>query len=158
MVNPSTQNPLADIPFYCEKDNFIGSLANISALLMASVPNINWVGFYLYDGKSLVLGPFQGRPACTKIAVGKGVCGSAALQKSTLRVADVDQFPGHIVCDSQSRSELVVPLLRDQKLYGVLDVDSPQKERFTIQDEIFFEKTVELLMEHLDFSERTFYE
>ena len=152
----STQNPLADLPFYCEKDNLIGSLANVSALLMAEIPHINWVGFYLYDGKKLVLGPFQGRPACTQIAVGKGVCGTAALQKSTVRVADVEQFSGHIVCDSRSQSELVVPLLRGQRLYGVLDVDSPQKERFTADDQIFFEKVVELLMEHLDFTERNF--
>ncbi len=158
MINATNSDPLVDLPFYCEKGNLIGSLANVSALLMAEIPHINWVGFYLYDGKKLVLGPFQGRPACTQILIGKGVCGTAALQKKTLRIADVEQFPGHIVCDSRSQAELVVPLLRGQRLYGVLDVDSPQKERFTAQDQIFFEKAVQLLMEHLDFTESTFYE
>jgi GAF domain-containing protein len=143
---------LQDLPAYCEKHNLIGSLSNVSALLMGGVERLNWVGFYLYDGEKLRLGPFQGKPACTEIAVGKGVCGTAAQKRQTVRVDDVDAFPGHIACDSASKSEVVVPIVQNGKLFGVLDVDSPEKSRFTEQDEKFFEKIVESLIAHLDFS------
>lgn len=148
----ASNEPLKEIPAYCENHNVMGSLANVSALLMAAVQDVNWLGFYLYDGRVLRLGPFQGKPACTEIALGKGVCGTAAVQKKTLRVADVDQFPGHIACDSASRSELVVPLFQKGELVGVLDVDSPSVNRFTENDEKFFEDAAEILLKSLDFS------
>jgi L-methionine (R)-S-oxide reductase len=150
MIN-STNDTLKDLSAYCERDNFIGSLSNVSALLMSAVPDVNWLGFYLFDGAKLILGPFQGRPACTQIQLGKGVCGTSALQQKTIRVDDVDQFPGHIVCDSQSRSEIVVPIIQDGLLRGVLDVDSPKLSRFNRDDEMFFEKAVEILTKNLNF-------
>lgn len=144
--------PLKEIPAYCEPHNLMGSLANVSALLMASVQDVNWLGFYLYDGEVLRLGPFQGKPACTEIGLGKGVCGTAAVQKKTLRVGDVNEFPGHIACDSASRSEIVVPLFQKGELIGVLDVDSPTANRFTESDQKFFEAAAEILLKSLDFS------
>lgn len=146
-----TNDALKDLPAYCERHNLIGSLANVSALLMSAVSDVNWLGFYLFDGEKLILGPFQGRPACTQIQLGKGVCGTSAQRQQTIRVDDVDQFPGHIVCDSQSRSEIVVPILQKGVLRGVLDVDSPKLSRFNHEDEVFFEKAVEILTNHLDF-------
>lgn len=147
----TSQNPLADIPAYCEKQNLMGSLANVSAFLMAHTENVNWLGFYLYDGAKLVLGPFQGKPACTQIELGKGVCGTAARERKTLRIDNVDEFPGHIVCDSNSRSELVVPIVQNGQLVAVLDIDSPSLARFNQQDEIFYLNVVECLVQHLDF-------
>jgi GAF domain-containing protein len=114
----------------------IANMANCAALIFNSVPRLNWAGFYLLKGGELVLGPFQGQPACVRIALGRGVCGTAAESHSTLRVADVTKFPGHIACDSASRSEIVVPLLtEDFRLIGVLDVDSPELDRFDAEDE-----------------------
>lgn len=114
----------------------VANMANCAALIFNSVPRLNWAGFYLLKGGELVLGPFQGQPACVRIALGRGVCGSAAESHSTLRVADVTKFPGHIACDSASRSEIVVPLLTDDShLIGVLDVDSPELDRFDAEDE-----------------------
>jgi GAF domain-containing protein len=114
----------------------IANMANCAALIFNSVPRLNWAGFYLLKAGGLVLGPFQGRPACVRIALGRGVCGTAAETHSTLRVADVTKFPGHIACDSASRSEIVVPLLtEDSRLIGVLDVDSPELDRFDAEDE-----------------------
>lgn len=144
-----TIDPLSDIHAYCERENVTGSLANISALLMAAMTDVNWLGFYLYDGEVLRLGPFQGKPACTTIALGKGVCGSAATEKRTLLVEDVEKFPGHIACDSASRSELVVPIYLGQKLFGVLDVDSPILARFGDKEQKFFEAVVEILKKEL---------
>ena len=109
--------------------------ANLSALVFHALPDLNWVGFYFFDGVELVVGPFQGQPACVRIALGKGVCGTAATTRRTQRVADVDAFPGHIPCDSASRSELVVPLYRDENLVGVFDLDSPMPGRFDVQDQ-----------------------
>ncbi len=123
---------------------------------MAHTENVNWLGFYLYDGARLVLGPFQGKPACTQIELGKGVCGTSALERKTLRVDNVDEFPGHIVCDSNSRSELVVPILQKSQLVAVLDIDSPNLARFNQQDELFYQKVVESLVQHLDFGVRPF--
>jgi len=114
----------------------VANMANCAALIFNSVPRLNWAGFYLLKGGELVLGPFQGQPACVRIALGRGVCGTAAKSHSTLRVADVTKFPGHIACDSASRSEIVVPLLtEDSHLIGVLDVDSPELDRFDAEDE-----------------------
>lgn len=114
----------------------VANMANVAALIYHSVPRINWAGFYLLKGGELVLGPFQGRPACVRIAFGRGVVGTAAEKRSTIRVADVSQFPGHIACDTASRSEIVVPLVSDDShLLGVLDVDSPELDRFDAKDE-----------------------
>jgi L-methionine (R)-S-oxide reductase len=114
----------------------VANMANCAALIFNSVPRVNWAGFYLLKGGELVLGPFQGQPGCVRIALGRGVCGTAAENHSTLRVADVTKFPGHIACDSASRSEIVVPLLtEDSHLIGVLDVDSPELGRFDAEDE-----------------------
>ena len=151
----ASQDPLSDIPAYCEKHNLVGSLANVSAFLMAHTQDVNWLGFYLYDGAKLVLGPFQGKPACTEIQLSKGVCGTAARERKTLRVDNVDEFPGHIVCDSNSRSELVVPIVQKGQLLGVLDIDSPSLARFNQQDELFYQKVVESLVQHLDFGVRS---
>jgi len=114
----------------------VANMANCAALIFNSVPRLNWAGFYLLKGGELVLGPFQGQPACVRIALGRGVCGTAAESHSTLRIADVTKFPGHIACDSASRSEIVVPMLTDDShLIGVLDVDSPELDRFDAEDE-----------------------
>ena len=117
-----------------ERDR-IANAANLSALVNHSLPDLNWVGFYLYDGNELVVGPFQGLPACVRIPLDKGVCGAAARTRTTQRVADVNAFPGHIACDSASRSELVVPLVVDGELFGVLDLDSPSPDRFDADDQ-----------------------
>ena len=117
-----------------ERDR-IANAANLSALVYHALPSLNWVGFYLYDGRELVVGPFQGLPACVRIPLDKGVCGAAASTRQTQRVADVDAFPGHIACDSASRSELVVPLVDGDTLIGVFDLDSPEPGRFDAQDQ-----------------------
>ncbi|MEH7120064.1 GAF domain-containing protein [Neobacillus vireti] len=133
-----------------DEKNQIANLSNASALLNQFLDRINWVGFYLIDTNGeLVLGPFQGLPACVRIPVGKGVCGTAALKKETLRVEDVHQFPGHIACDAASRSEIVIPLLKDGELYGVLDIDSPEVNRFDELDQQKLEELSAVLMEHL---------
>ena len=117
-----------------ERDR-IANAANLSALLFNALPDLNWAGFYLYDGTELVVGPFQGLPACVRISLDKGVCGAAARTRETQRVEDVHAFPGHIACDSASRSEIVIPLLRDGALIGVLDIDSPLPARFDEDDQ-----------------------
>ena len=117
-----------------ERDR-IANAANLSALVYHALPSLNWVGFYLYDGRELVVGPFQGLPACVRIPLDKGVCGAAASTRQTQRVADVDAFPGHIACDSASRSELVVPLVDGDTLIGVFDLDSPEPGRFDAEDQ-----------------------
>ena len=117
-----------------ERDR-IANAANLSALLWHGLPDLNWCGFYLFDGTELVVGPFQGLPACIRIPLDKGVCGAAASNRTTQRVADVNAFPGHIACDSASRSELVVPLYRGDTLVGVLDLDSPELARFDVVDQ-----------------------
>ncbi len=116
-----------------EKD-LMANAANFAALLYHSLPNVNWAGFYFYKDNQLVLGPFQGKPACVRIDIGKGVCGTAAELRQTVVVADVHQFPGHIACDSDSNSEIVVPLVKDAALIGVLDLDSPLRGRFDDED------------------------
>ena len=113
----------------------IANMANAAALMWETLPDVNWVGFYRNVGGELVLGPFQGRPACIRIKFGDGVCGVAAQSREVQRVEDVNAFPGHIACDSASASEIVVPLIRDGELLGVLDIDSPTTGRFTEEDE-----------------------
>lgn len=125
------------------------NLANASALLHFFLRDINWVGFYLFDGRELVLGPFQGLPACIRIPLGKGVCGTSAERRETLRIEDVHAFPGHIACDAASNSEIVVPIVKDGELLGVLDIDSPLKDRFDEQDQAFLERFVDILKEGL---------
>lgn len=127
----------------------ITTLANAAAFLFTIVDDINWAGFYLYDGEKLVLGPFGGKPACTTIAIGSGVCGSAAQQRQTVIVADVNAFPGHIACDGDSRSEIVVPIIKDETLIGVLDIDSPKLRRFSEEDARGLERIVEALLQQL---------
>src|SRR5687767_7203949 len=116
-----------------ERD-LIANAANTAALLYDALPGLNWAGFYLYKSGELVLGPFQGKPACVRIAIGKGVCGTAAARRETVLVEDVHAFPGHIACDSASNSEIVIPLLRGPELLGVLDLDSPNLARFGAAD------------------------
>lgn len=128
--------------------NRIANLANASALLNRHLDRINWVGFYLKEGDELVLGPFQGLPACVRIPVGRGVCGTAAAQKRTVVVDDVHRFAGHIACDPASRSEIVVPMIRDGEVVGVLDVDSPEPARFGPLERQLLERAVGVIMEH----------
>jgi GAF domain-containing protein len=133
-----------------ERD-FVANAGNFAALIRHELPDVNWAGFYL-NGPSdeLVLGPFCGRPACTRIASGRGVCGTAAKRRATLVVDDVDAFSDHIACDAASRSEIVVPVLRDGALIGVFDVDSPVKARFSEADRVGLERLVEVFSETLD--------
>lgn len=122
----------------------IANMANFASLLYHTLSNVNWTGFYLLKGKELVLGPFQGKPACIRIPIGRGVCGTAAARRETVLVEDVDMFPGHIACDSASRSEIVVPLIVQNQLYGVFDLDSPYPARFTIEDQQGLEKLIDI--------------
>ncbi|MCM3673577.1 GAF domain-containing protein [Peribacillus simplex] len=132
-----------------DETNRIANLSNAAALLNQFLDEINWVGFYLYEEGQLILGPFQGLPACVRIPMGKGVCGTSAATEKTLRIEDVHQFPGHIACDAASRSEIVIPLMKDGKLYGVLDIDSPVTDRFDEMDQQGLEKFAEILSNHL---------
>ena len=128
-----------------ERD-LIANLANSAALLYHSLPDLNWAGFYLLKEGELVVGPFQGKPACVRISLGKGVCGTAAAQRKTQVVRDVHEFPGHIACDSASNSEIVVPMIRDGELLGVLDLDSPKLARFDQEDRAGLEEFVATLL------------
>jgi L-methionine (R)-S-oxide reductase len=136
-----------------ERD-LVANAANLSALIWQIVPDLNWAGFYFMKGGELVLGPFQGKPACVRIAVGKGVCGTAVSTRSTMLVEDVHAFPGHIACDAASNSELVVPLISGGHVHGVLDLDSPQLRRFDAVDQRGFEQLVAFLMTATDFDLR----
>ena len=128
----------------------VANAANVASLVYHALPELNWVGFYWRRGAELVLGPFQGKPACVRIAIGKGVCGTAAVSKRTQRIADVDAFPGHIPCDSASRSELVVPLFDARgALVGVFDLDSPVLERFDADDQQGLEQIAAIFVESL---------
>ena len=125
----------------------VANMANTAAVLFNGLENLNWAGFYVLRGKELVLGPFQGKPACVRIALGKGVCGTAAQTGQTQRVEDVHQFPGHIACDSASNSEIVVPIFKNGAVWGVLDIDSPVLARFGQAEQTFFEQAVHIFTE-----------
>ena len=142
-------NPVSYTHLDVYKRQRIANAANLAALVYHGLPELNWVGFYFFDGRELVVGPFQGLPACVRIPLDKGVCGAAARTRTTQRVADVHAFPGHIACDSASRSELVVPLLRDGDLLGVFDLDSPQPARFDADDQRGLEAIAAAFVESL---------
>jgi L-methionine (R)-S-oxide reductase len=128
----------------------VANAANLAALVYHSLPDLNWLGFYFLKDGELVVGPFQGKPACVRIAVGKGVCGTAAERIETIVVADVNEFPGHIACDAASRSEIVVPLVKGSRLIGVLDADSPVVGRFDDVDREGFERLAAVYLEASD--------
>jgi L-methionine (R)-S-oxide reductase len=131
--------------------NGLANSANMSALLFEALPNLNWAGFYFLQERELVLGPFQGKVACVRIALGQGVCGTAAERRETVIVADVNAFPGHIACDSASRSEIVVPLIQNGRLLGVLDLDSSQQSRFDQEDGVGLNAAAAILLQCSDF-------
>lgn len=128
----------------------LSNMANMAALLYQGLPELNWAGFYLCKGQTLLLGPFQGKPACVSIPMGRGVCGTAAASRQAQLVPDVHAFPGHIACDSASASELVIPLLRGDEVLGVLDLDSPVQGRFTPQDQLALTQMCALLLDACD--------
>lgn len=132
-----------------KNDNLITNLSNFTAVLKQTFDKISWVGFYLFDNEKLYLGPFQGKVACTQIELGKGVCGTSALKKKTIIVNDVNEFPGHIVCDSDSKSEIVIPLLKNNKLLGVLDIDSSFLSAFDETDKQNLEYICNFLTEEI---------
>jgi len=132
--------------------DFIANLANAAALLFWNLPAINWAGFYLLKDHELVVGPFQGKIACVRIRLGKGVCGNAAEKRQTFVVTNVHEFPGHIACDSASNSEIVIPIIKDDLLIGVLDIDSPEFGRFDDTDKTELEKFVQILTDAISFS------
>ena len=135
--------------FIQDETDLIALLSNLSALIKAYVENLNWAGFYLLHGKELVLGPFQGLPACSRIGEGKGVCGKAVLEGKPIVVADVKKFPGHITCDSASVSELVIPFFKAGQVYGVLDLDSPLPNRFGRLEEDYLGQIAALITDFL---------
>jgi GAF domain-containing protein len=135
--------------FVDERDG-LANTANMSALIYETLPDLNWAGFYFLQGRELVLGPFQGKVACVRIALGHGVCGTAAERREAVVVADVHAFPGHIACDAASRSEIVVPLIQNGRLLGVLDLDSPLLARFDHDDRAGLTAAVDLLLQHTD--------
>ncbi|WP_428897893.1 GAF domain-containing protein [Parelusimicrobium proximum] len=143
-----------DLPIRLEallekETDLISNMANISALIYHSVDHLNWAGFYIYKENQLVLGPFQGRFACTRINMGKGVCGTAAMERKTILVDNVHNFPGHIACDEASKSEIVVPLIKeDGTLFGVLDIDSPVEGRFGEAEKNLFEKMAQIFLKY----------
>jgi L-methionine (R)-S-oxide reductase len=130
-------------------DNILSNLSNFTAALKQTFNKISWVGFYLFDGEKLFLGPFQGKVACTEIKIGNGVCGAAALKKETIIVPDVNKFPGHIACDVDSKSEIVVPIIKDDKLYGVLDLDSTDLNSFNEIDQKYLEEIINFLVKEI---------
>lgn len=132
-----------------EKD-IITNISNATALINAIVGRANWCGFYFIKNGELVLGPFQGMPACTRIKIGSGVCGTAAKNRKTMRVENVHEFKGHIACDAASNSELVIPIIKDEKIYGVLDIDSEEIGRFTEMEQVYAEKCIEVLNKYID--------
>ncbi|MFZ5969313.1 MAG: GAF domain-containing protein [Bacillota bacterium] len=137
----------------CEEPDWLANLSNAAALMYLLLDDINWAGFYLHKNGELVLGPFNGKPACTHIAIGKGVCGTAAKERKIQLVKDVHQFEGHIACDPASQSEIVVPIIHEGNLIGVLDIDSPIKERFDEKDAEGLEKFVAILNKYVDWSQ-----
>lgn len=133
-----------------DESDSLANAANFVAFVFHALPDINWLGIYVLRNNELVLGPFQGKPACIRIPMGQGVCGSAAEQMTTLRVSDVHKFDGHIICDPASRSEIVVPLISDGRLIGVLDIDSPQLARFGNHDQEGIQSLCELFIKRLE--------
>jgi len=131
------------------ESDVVANAANLSALLFMELEQVNWVGFYFLQGQDLVLGPFQGKPACVRIPVGQGVCGAAARSRQTQRVRDVEEFPGHIACDAASRSELVIPLILKGDLLGVLDIDSPVTDRFSEKDQAMLEEVARVYIDSI---------
>ena len=132
--------------------HLVANLSNVSAAIWQEMDRINWAGFYLMEGGKLVLGPFQGKPACIEIAVGKGVCGTAVAERKTQLVEDVHQFPGHIACDSASNSEIVLPLIKNHCLLGVMDIDAPIFNRFDEQDAAGLQALCQVLLDYVDWS------
>jgi GAF domain-containing protein len=132
-----------------KEDNLISNLSNFAAAIKDTFEKVSWVGFYLFDGKKLYLGPFQGKVACTNIEIGKGVCGSSAAKRETIIVPDVDKFPGHIACDSNSKSEIVVPLIQKDHLLGALDLDSHEYNSFGKTDKEYLEEICKFLCEEI---------
>jgi len=132
-----------------KEDNLISNLSNLTAVIKETFEKVSWVGFYLFDGQKLYLGPFQGKVACTNIEIGKGVCGTSAEKRETIIVADVDKFPGHIACDSKSKSEIVVPLFQNNCLLGVLDLDSHEYNSFGNTDKEYLEEICKFLCEEI---------
>jgi GAF domain-containing protein len=145
---------LSELPHFMT-ESWLTNFSNAAALLYQHLPDINWVGFYLKSGDSLILGPFCGKPACMEIKLGKGVCGKSALQRQTIIVKDVHLFDGHIACDSASQSEIVIPIIQNGKLIGVLDVDSPSLSRFDYKDAQELEKLVQVIVTKTNFSNLT---
>lgn len=133
-----------------DEHDLVANAANFAALLYHALPDVNWVGFYFLKDDELLVGPFQGKPACVRIALGKGVCGTAAVKRESMVVPDVNRFPGHIFCDGDSRSEVVVPLLKGNQLLGVLDIDSPSLARFDADDRTGLETLAEIFLQALD--------
>jgi L-methionine (R)-S-oxide reductase len=150
-IYESLGSPLRDL--IADQTDFLANISNFAALLFSRLPNLNWAGFYLLRGSDLVLGPFQGKPACSCIAMGDGVCGTAALQRAAVLVPDVHAFPGHIVCDEASQSEMVLPVFKGERLIGVLDLDSPQPGRFDDTDREHVEALLRTLMGGTDVPE-----
>lgn len=130
-----------------EERNYLANAANFAALVFHTLPEINWSGFYFLQNDELILGPFQGKPACVRINLGRGVCGTAAQKRTTLVIENVHEFPGHIACDAASNSEIVVPLIKNNNLIGVFDVDSPLTKRFDRSDRIGLEKSLEIFLQ-----------
>lgn len=133
-----------------DEHHLIAILSNTSALINDHLDQVNWVGFYLIEDNELILGPFQGHPACVHIEIGKGVCGTAVSEDATQRVSDDHQFPGHIACDANSKSEIVIPIHVNDKIIGVLDIDAPIKDRFTWDDQEGLEQVVQILEKQLN--------
>lgn len=155
--NMSTESKLENMLIMLEgliqdEDFPITKLCNASALINALIGRINWCGFYLVKDNNLILGPFQGMPACTKIEIGKGVCGTAALKRETLLINDVHNFEGHIACDAASNSELVIPIVKENKLFGVLDLDSAEFNRFTEIEKDYLVKSIDILNKYIDWN------
>ena len=147
-VTPDTLSETVSAVVAGERD-MIANMANIAALIFEALPDLNWAGFYLVKDGQLVLGPFQGRVACTRIPFGKGVCGTVARDRQTVVVPDVHAFPGHIACDAASASEIVVPVVMENELLGVLDIDSPRRDRFSDRDRALLEAVVAQLVQAL---------
>lgn len=137
----------------CEEEDWLANLSNSAALLGLLLDDINWAGFYLYKKGELILGPFWGKPACTHIEIGKGVCGTAAASRQIQIVEDVNKFEGHIACDAASRSEIVIPIIKEGELIGVLDIDSPITDRFDKENGVYLQKFVDILNKYVNWEE-----